>query len=299
MNADKLKYYGRYYWIFYYINIAFLVFMAVICILPLVNILAISLSSPQYAAAGRVGFRPLGFTTSSYNIALNDPRFWNAVRISLFRTSVGSAINVVTTILAAYPLSKDTKYFPARDRYMMYFFITMCFSGGLVPGYLMVYYTGLIDSVWALIIPGAVTTWNVVLMLNFFRQLPKELEEAAIIDGAGHINILVRIILPVSKASIATITLFCLVGHWNDWFGGLLYIRRVSDRPLATYLQGMLNVDTARTLVSASNREVLNSLSTQTLRAAMVFINAVPIILVYPFLQKYFAKGLVLGSVKG
>ena len=182
---------------------------------------------------------------------------------------------------------------------MMYFFITMCFSGGLVPGYLIVYYTGLLNTIWALIIPGAVNTWFVVLMLNFFRQLPKELEEAAIIDGAGHMTILYTIILPVSKASIATITLFCLVGHWNDWFSGMLFMQRAANRPLATYLQSLLSIDTARTVVSAANREILDRLSTKTLRAALVFINAMPIIMVYPFLQKYFAKGLVLGSVKG
>jgi putative aldouronate transport system permease protein len=182
---------------------------------------------------------------------------------------------------------------------MMYFFITMCFSGGLVPGYLVVYYTGLLDSVWSLIIPGAVNAWNVVLMLNFFRQLPKEMEEAAIIDGAGHIRILTSIVLPVSKASIATITLFCLVGHWNEWFGGMIYMRRQQFRPLATYLQSLLNIDTARTMISSEDREILNRLNTKTLRAALVFVNALPIILVYPFLQKHFAKGLVLGSVKG
>jgi putative aldouronate transport system permease protein len=181
---------------------------------------------------------------------------------------------------------------------MMYFFVTMCFSGGLVPGYLMVYYTGLINTIWALIIPGAVSAWFVVLMLNFFRQLPKELEEAAIIDGAGHIDILIKIVLPVSKASIATITLFCMVGHWNEWFGGLLYLPRAT-RPLATSLQSLLSIDAARNLVSASDLEILNRLNNKTLRAALVFINAMPIIMVYPFLQKYFAKGLVLGSVKG
>lgn len=296
---QKLKYFGKYYWIFYLANILVLILLAVLCIIPMINVLAISFSSSQFAAAGRVKFWPLGFTTASYDIALADPKFWNALRVSLVRTSVGTAINVLMTILAAYPLSKDSKYFPARDRYMMYFFITMCFSGGLVPGYLMVYYTGLLNTLWALIIPGAVSTWNVVLMLNFFRQLPKELEEAAIIDGAGHMTILMQIVLPVSKASIATITLFCLVGHWNDWFGGMLYMQRAAGRPLATYLQSLLSIDTAKNMVSNENREILNRLNTKTLRAALVFINALPIILVYPFLQKYFAKGLVLGSVKG
>jgi putative aldouronate transport system permease protein len=180
----------------------------------------------------------------------------------------------------------------------MFVFITMIFGGGLVPGFLVVYYTGLYNTIWALIIPGAVSGWNIVLMLNFFRQLPKEIEEAAIIDGASHVTILWRIILPVSKASIATITLFCLVGHWNDWFGGMLYMRTSSNYPLATYLQSLLSIDAARYMTN-TNKEIMALLNTKTLKAALVFINAFPIIAVYPFLQKYFAKGLVLGSVKG
>jgi putative aldouronate transport system permease protein len=295
----KIKYFGKYYWIFYYLNIIVLVSLALLCILPIINILAVSLSSAPYAAAGRVRFWPLGFTTSSYQIAMGDDKFWASLRLSVVRSISGTAINLLFTILAAYPLSKDNKYFPARGRYMMFLFITMCFSGGLVPGYLVVYHTGLLNTIWALLIPGAVNAWYVILMLNFFRQLPKEMEEAAIVDGANHMTILIRIILPVSKASIATITLFCLVGHWNDWFGGMLYLARADVKPLATYLQAMLNIDTARTLMTDEARRLMNLMNTKTLRAALVFINALPIIMVYPFLQKYFAKGLVLGSVKG
>jgi putative aldouronate transport system permease protein len=298
MDNSRIKYFGKYYWIFYYLNIIFLVALAVVCILPMVNILAVSFSAKQYAAAGRVRFLPIGFTTASYQIALGDTKFRNSFRISLFRTVVGTALNVVLTVLASYPLSKDSKYFPARGRYMMFVFITMIFGGGLVPGFLVVYYTGLYNTIWALIIPGAVSGWNIVLMLNFFRQLPKEIEEAAIIDGASHVTILWRIILPVSKASIATITLFCLVGHWNDWFGGMLYMRTSSNYPLATYLQSLLSIDAARYMTN-TNKEIMALLNTKTLKAALVFINAFPIIAVYPFLQKYFAKGLVLGSVKG
>ncbi|GHU70789.1 sugar ABC transporter permease [Clostridia bacterium] len=295
---QQIKFYGKYYWVFYYLNNAFLLLLAVVCILPMVNVLAVSFSAAHYAAAGRVGFWPVGFTTASYKIALSDAKFWNSLRISLIRTIGGTAINVVLTTLAAYPLSKDTKYFPSRDRYMMFVFITMVFGGGLVPGFLVVYYTGLYNTIWSLIIPGAVSGWNVVLMLNFFRQLPKEIEEAAIIDGAGHMRILTQIIVPVSKASIATITLFCLVGHWNDWFGGMLYMSTSSRYPLATYLQSLLSVDVARYMPKAE-REIMALLNTKTLKAALVFINAAPIIAVYPFLQKHFTKGLVLGSVKG
>jgi len=298
----KLKHYGKYYSVFYIFNIIFLSFLALLCILPLVNILAVSLSSSHYVAAGRVNFFPVGFTQASYQIALRDPRFWNSFRISMHRTILGSAVNLLLTILVAYPMSKDTKYFPSRNRYMMYIFITMMFSGGLVPTFLIVHYTGLIDNVWSLILPGAVNAWFIVLMLNFFRQLPKEIEEAAIIDGAGHLRILFRIILPVSKASIATIALFAMVGHWNSWFDGMIYMRTLATRPLATYLQSLLTADVARELgrhMPEEAQRYMALLNTRTLRAAIVFLNALPIIMVYPFLQKYFAKGLVLGSVKG
>jgi putative aldouronate transport system permease protein len=298
MVNSQDKFNGKGYYIFDNINTLFLIALAAICILPLVNVLAVSFSSPEYAAAGRVWFMPRGATTSSYKAALGDARFWNSLRISLFRTVVGTAINILLTILAAYPLSKDNKAFPSRNRYVMYLFVTMVFSGGLVPGFLVVYYTGLYNTVWAMIIPGAVNAWNIVLMMNFFRQLPKEMEEAAIIDGAGQMTILWRIFIPVSKASIATITLFCIVGHWNEWFGGLLFMRTMSGYPLATYLQSLLAGDVARFMTQAG-QEMMARFNTKTLKAALVFINAAPIIIVYPFLQKYFAKGLVLGSVKG
>ncbi|MCL2362824.1 MAG: carbohydrate ABC transporter permease [Defluviitaleaceae bacterium] len=298
----KLKHYGRFYSVFYVFNIIFLSVLALLCILPLINILAVSFSTSHYVVAGRVSFWPVGFTRASYYIALSDPRFWGSFSISMQRTIIGGVVNLLMTIFVAYPMSKDTKYFPARNRYMMYVFITMMFSGGLVPTFLVVHYTGLIDTIWALILPGAVNAWFIVLMLNFFRQLPKEIEEAAIIDGAGHMTILFKIVLPVSKASIATIALFAMVGHWNSWFDGMIYARTLARRPLATYLQSLLTADVAREMarhMPAEAQHYMSLLNTRTLRAAIVFLNALPIIMVYPFLQKYFAKGLVLGSVKG
>jgi len=294
----KLKHYGRFYPVFYVINIIFLSGLAVLCIIPLINILAISLSSSHYAAAGRVNLWPMGFTTASYYMALGDSTFWTTLSVSVQRTLLGAAINVLFTILMAYPLSKNTKYFPARNRYMMYLFITMMFNGGLVPTFLIVNYTGLMDSIWALILPGAINAWFVVLMVNFIRNLPKELEEAALMDGAGHMTVLIKIVLPLCKASIATITLFAMVGHWNSWLDGMIYARTWANRPLATYLQSLLTVDVAR-FMDPRHADIMAQLNTRTLRAAVVFLNAFPIILVYPFLQKYFTKGIVVGSVKG
>jgi len=200
--------------------------------------------------------------------------------------------------MCAYPLSKKSDVFRARKIYVWIFFFTMLFNGGLVPTFLVVYYTGILDSIWALVIPGAVNTWNIILMLNFFRSMPVELEEAAFLDGASHWNILWRIFVPLSKPAIATITLFTIVGHWNAWFDGLLYMRKSYNYPLQTYLQSLLTIDISRFLTQ-EQQNIVAKLSPKTIRSAQVFIAAFPVLCVYPFLQKYFTKGLVLGSVKG
>jgi len=173
------------------------------------------------------------------------------------------------------------------------------FSGGLIPTYLIVHFTGLLNTIWALVIPGAAGIWNCVLMLNFFRSLPKEMEEAAIVDGANHWDLLLRIILPVSKPVLATVALFVIIGHWNAWFDGMIYMRTMSNRPLQTYLQSLLTIDLAMIGDFRTQELAARMTTTKTLRAAMVFVTALPIMSVYPFLQKHFTKGLVLGSVKG
>lgn len=286
------------YRVFTVFNYALLIFLAFLCILPLVNVFSVSLSSPSKAGAGLVKLLPVDFTLDAYSYVLKKKEFWNAMWISVERTILGTGISLLLTVLCAYPLSKDTNAFKARRRYVWFFFFTMLFSGGLIPGFLVVYYTGLIDKIWALVIPGAVSTWNIILMLNFFRQLPKELEEAAYMDGAGHWTILWKVFLPISKPVLATVALFTIVGHWNAWFDGMLYMRKAYNYPLQTYLQSMLSVDVARFLTDKQLVE-MQKLSPKTFRAAQIFIGAFPILAVYPFLQGYFTKGLILGSVKG
>lgn len=286
------------YNIFYVINIIFLGMLAVLCLAPLLNLLSLSFSSGQYAASGKVTFWPRGFTTTAYEIVFANKIFWNALGVSLQRVVLGTSITLLMNVLTSYPLSMDSSYFRARKYYIWYFFFTTLFGGGLIPTFLVVKFTGLYDTIWALILPGCASIWNCILMLNFFRQLPKELSEAAIIDGAGHLSILFRIFVPISKPVLATVALFTMVGHWNDWFGGMIYMSTLSHYPLQTYLQSILKID----LTQITDFKVLEKVqlaSSTTIQSAMVFVTALPILMVYPFLQKYFTKGIVLGSVKG
>jgi putative aldouronate transport system permease protein len=286
------------YSVFQIFNYTFLILLALACILPMIHLLAVSLSSSSKASAGVVALWPVDFTTRSYEIVLKDKAFWSSMFVSFKRIIIGGGLGMLTTILAAYPLSRDSQTFKARKYYVWYIFFTMLFGGGLVPGFLIVYYTGLMDTIWALTIPGAVSAWNIILMLNFFRQLPKELNEAARVDGAGHWITLIKIILPISKPVLATVGLFIIVGQWNSWFDGMLYMKRPENYPLQTYLQSMLTIDVTKFL-SPELQKYMNQISTKTLRAAQIFIGAFPILCAYPFLQKYFTQGLVLGSVKG
>ncbi|GBG10528.1 putative ABC transporter permease, partial [Paenibacillus agaridevorans] len=184
-----------------------------------------------------------------------------------------------------------------RTKYVWYFVITMFFGGGVIPTYIIVKETMLLNTIWALIIPGALNVWSAVLMLNFFRGIPKEMEEAALIDGAGHWSILWKIYLPVSLPSIATIGLFTIVGHWNSWFDGIIYMNSPEKYPLQSYLYTLVKSINFK-MITAQDISTLQNLSEKTLRTAQIFLGALPIMLVYPFLQKYFVKGITIGSVK-
>ncbi|OKP97139.1 carbohydrate ABC transporter permease [Paenibacillus sp. P46E] len=281
-------------------NYVFLALLAVLCFFPIVNVLAISFSSSTAVSAGRVTFWPIDFTFSSYRYMLENKQFIHSFGTSLLRVVLGVSVNLLFTVLVAYPLSKEASVFRSRTVYAWIFVFTMLFSGGLIPGYLIVKEMHLLDSVWALVIPGAVPIFNVLLMLNFFRGLPKELEEAAWMDGAGHLRTLWNIYLPVSMPSIATVTLFALVGHWNAWFDGMIYMRSPEHYPLATYLQSILQQVTASMEnVTLEEAALLNQVSDRTTQAAQIFLSILPIMAIYPFLQRYFVHGLVVGSVKG
>jgi len=279
-------------------NYVFFILLSLLCILPLVHIFAISLSSSSAASAGLVTLWPVDFTLRSYDYIINKHEFFDSIIVSIKRLVVGTSLSLLLCMTIAYPLSKETKAFRMRTVYAWIFVFTILFNGGLIPSYMIVRYTGLLDTLWALVIPSAVNVFNVLLMLNFFRGLPKELEESAFIDGAGHWITLWRIYVPLSMPSVATVALFTMVFHWNSWFDGMIFMNKISNYPLSTYLQ---NVLTSGSIISSSmvNLNDLAEISDRTTKAAQIFVGSLPILCVYPFLQRYFMKGIVLGSVKG
>lgn len=285
----------RGYKMFSTFNYILLALTALLCLLPLIHTLALSFSGRAAANANIVGLWPVDFTFDAYNKTLENPNFLNSIWISVQRTALGTSIGMLLIFLAAYPLSKDNRIFKSRSIYSWFFIITMLFNGGLVPNYIVVQKLGLMNTMWALILPIAVNVWLLVLMLNFFRNVPKELEEAALMDGAGQLRILFRIYLPISMPAVATLSLFMMVFHWNSWFDGLIYLTQADKYPLSTFLHTILvQIDSSQL---SSGRE-MKDISNRTVKAAQIFIGALPILLVYPFLQKYFVKGIVLGSVK-
>ncbi|MBP1994508.1 carbohydrate ABC transporter permease [Paenibacillus eucommiae] len=270
--------------------------LGIVCLLPIVHVLAFSLSSPAAASAGKIALWPIEFTMDAYIYVINEPKFGRAFLVSVQRIILGLSISTLLTILTAYPLSKESAQFRPRTFYAWFFVTTMLFGGGLIPTYIIVRSYGLMDTIWALVLPGAVQVFNITLMLNFFRGLPKELGESAFVDGADHWTTLFRIYLPLSLPSLATISLFTMVGHWNSWFDGLIYMNRAEHYPLQTYLQTII---TKPDMSRVSNFTDVKNITTETVKTAQIIIGMVPIIAVYPFLQRYFVKGIVLGSVKG
>ena len=271
---------------------------AIICVLPVLNMVAISFSDSSAAAAGMVYFWPVRFTLSSYRYMLEEGSFFQAFKVSVIRVLVNTLLSMSITILMAYPLSKEKKDFRFRNGFIWYAVVTMLFSGGLIPTYMVVKETGLIDSFWSLILPGLVNVYNMILLMNFFRGVPRELDEAATIDGARPLAILWKIYLPVSLPALATIGLFTIVGAWNDYFTGLIYLNTASKYPLQTYIrQLVVKVDYS----SFTTPEVMAErmkISGITFNAAKIVVSMVPVLCIYPFLQKYFVTGLVMGSVK-
>lgn len=289
-------------WVFTVANYLLLTVAALTCILPFLNVFALSLSSAASAATGKVVFMPIDLDFSAYKFILQSEKFLRSATISVIRVVLGVTINIVLIVLTAYPLSKSNNTFKSRSIYAWFFFFTMLFVPSLIPSYLVVKGLGLIDTIWALVLPGALPVFSMVIMLNFFRGLPVELEEAASIDGANHIKTLLRIYLPLSLPSIATVMLFCIVGHWNAWFDGIIYMNRPEHYPLQSYLQTI--VISPEAIIRNSNpteemARLMQMLSNKTAKAAQLFVAMVPVLIVYPFLQKHFTKGLVVGSVKG
>ncbi|MBB3107987.1 putative aldouronate transport system permease protein [Paenibacillus phyllosphaerae] len=286
--------------LFHILNFSILILTSLLCILPFINMLAVSFSGSAAVSAGNVAFWPVDFTTKAYEFALTGGEFYTSLWVAVKRVVLGTTVNLILMVLTAYPLSKSAQKLMGRNYYMGFFIITMLFNGGLIPTYLVVVKMGLIDSIWSLILPGALPVFSMVILMNFIRGLPEEIEESAIIDGAGPMQILFRIMLPLLKPALATVGLFSIVGHWNSWFDGIIYMNDPANYPLQSYLQTLLLSFEQIMLKSGTDyTQLLSMMNARTGRAAQMFLGAIPILLVYPFLQKYFTKGLVLGSVKG
>lgn len=272
------------------------ILMTLCCLLPLLNTLAISFSNNSAVNANQVGILPVGFTLSSYKKLLEDNQFWRSAWISVLRVVLGTGLNMLMMILLAYPLSRSKNRFASRDIYMKLIIFAMLFNGGLIPGYIIVSKLHLLNTIWALVLPGAVPVFNVILLMNFMKGLPEALEEAAVIDGASEWTILTRVVLPISKPGLATMALFCIVSHWNDYFQGLIYMSTPSKYPLQTYIQ-QLTIDVSQ-ITDTQQLIYFMTISTRTLNAAKIVVATVPLLVIYPFLQRYFVTGIVIGAVK-
>jgi putative aldouronate transport system permease protein len=283
--------------IFRFCNTLFFILYALLCVTPIVYVFSMSLSSNTAIAAGRLVLWPVDFTLRSYQHVMQKPEFWSGIRVSFVRVILGVSVNMILIIFAAFPLSKTQREFSGKNFFVVFFIITMLFSGGVVSTYMIVRYTRLLNSIWALILPGALPVFNVILLMNFFKTVPRELEESAFMDGAGYLTILFRIYVPISVAAIATLIVFSMVGHWNSWFDGMIYMSDARKYPLQTYLQSILVTNTARQ-ASRQQAELMRLISDRTVKAAQVFIAMIPALVVYPFLQRYFVTGITAGSVK-
>ncbi len=278
-------------------NHLLLLLFGLACLFPMIHIVAVSLSNRAASMGGFVTLWPIGFTLQNYMEILQAGPVYQAFLVSVYRTVLGTALNMVMTILAAYPLSKSSEELKGRSVFMWIVLIAMLFNGGLIPWFLVIRNLGLLNSLWALILPGALPIWNVILLMNFFREIPKELEEAAIIDGASYWGTLIHIYLPLSVPALATLTLFAAVFHWNAWFDGMILIMDNAKYPIMTFLRTVV-VDMNLQILSVNMEDIFN-LSDRSIRAANIVVATVPILIVYPFLQRYFIHGIRLGAVKG
>ncbi len=285
--------------VFQTFNVIILTFAAFICLLPILHVLALSFSSADQATRGLVGIWPVDFTLQSYQFVFKRTAFWQAYQVSFLRIALTLPLTLLVTLMTAYPLSRSSLKFKGRMFYVSLLIIPMLFAGGLIPWFLIIKEVGLTGTIWGLVIPGLVVPFFIILLLNFFRELPNEIEEAALIDGAGPMGVLFKVFIPTSTPVLATISLFIIVNTWNEWFQAIILMSFPEQYPLQTYLRSVLGPPILTNTTSVENLEQLRVISDRTIKAAQIFISMVPVLVVYPFLQKYFAKGIVLGSVKG
>ncbi len=278
-----------------------IIFFSLICLLPFVNVLALSLSSKSAILRGAVSFWPVEFETTAYQVIFNDASMIRSLVFTIIITVVYTLFSMILTILLAYPLTK--KRLRGRKFFNLMALFTMYFSGGTIPLFMNVVELGLIDTPWALILPGMLSTYNMIILKSFFMSLPNELEEAAIIDGANDFQVLIRVYIPLSLAALATLTLFYAVGKWNSFQDALYYIRTKKEyQPLQLKLYNAIQSATRGAEIAAQEGVGAAELATQTsesIRPATIIFSTLPILVVYPFVQRYFVAGVTIGAVKG
>lgn len=280
-------------------NVVFLSLFAFSAVYPFINVIVVSFSTP--AAANQYGLKlwPKETTLEAYKIVFSNKMIWTGYFNTIVRTVFGTALNVMFTVLCAYPLSK--RYLPNRNVYTMIIVFTMFFSGGLIPNYLLIKELGLLDSRLSLILPGLIAAFTMIIVRNFFMSLPEEIEESAKMDGAHDIRILLSIVLPVSTPIIATISLWYAVAHWNAWFDSLLFIQSQDKAVLGNVLRKII-IEGSPQFQQYDNYDPSkpqNLVTPDIIRAATIMVATTPILCVYPFIQKYFVKGVMMGSLKG
>ena len=285
------------------VNYTILALLALMCIFPFVHLLAVSFSADEFTSKGEVFLIPQGFTLQAYEYLAQKKEFFTALGISVLRTVIGTALSLVVIVMTAYPLSKTDGRFKGRTGFTWFFLITMFFGGGLFATYFLYKQLGLLNSFLVYVLPGACDVWFVLMMMNFFRGIPKEIEEAALIDGAGQFSILFKIYIPLAMPSIATIVLFTAIGQWNSWFDGIMFMNDPGKYPLQSYLYTMIvSSDPTKQsgfTLTPDQLEALKNIGGKNLQSAQIFLGILPIALVFPFLQRFFVKGITVGSVKG
>ncbi len=279
--------------IFAYFNYAFLVALALLCLLPYVTLLAKSLSSESAVVSGSVTFWPKGFNVRAYTTLMGSNYFKTAFKNNVIVAVFGTAVQVFFTVCVGYVCSKDRVPF-TRTLTRLYVF-TMLFSGGTIPTFIIVKAMGLMNNLLVMIIPGMVTTFNMILARNYFYTVPDSLEESAKLDGAGNLTVFFRIMLPMAIPSVATVAIFTAVGLWNNYMNPLIYLTKSNVKMLSVYLKDIV---TAAEMSSVENPELMDRIASASFRAAAIFVATIPILLVYPFLQRYFIVGISLGSIK-
>ena len=276
--------------------VVIMVLLSAIFLYPLLNMLALSFSDSQELKSLPVYLWPKGFSLESYKALLGDSRtllyYWNTIKYA----SVGTVIMLLTTSLMAYPLSIPA--LRGRKFVSVLLTITMFFGGGLIPYYVTIMQLGMINTFWVMVIPGAISAYNVIVFKTFFMSIPEALRESASLDGAGHVRILFQIVLPLSKAVLATFALFSIVGYWNDYMTALLYLRDDTKYPIQLLMRRLLVLMDYKDASTAQLLKDYRSISSRTTKAAATIITVVPVLCVYPFMQKHFAKGALVGSVK-